>query len=293
VAIAIAIVVGAVWFAYRNCARGRGDRKGALRLACVVFVVEMAIFLCRAHFVLAFDTLFLFILAVSTALFASGFLWMLYLALEPYVRRNWPQIIISWTRLMAGRLRDPLVGRDVISGVALGMAWVLIFELGVLVSMRSGGRPQLANEDYLLGIREAAATWLGTVVGSILGTLLFFFLLVMLRVLVRNQWLAALLFVLIFAGPKVLAGSHMLTDAWVWASIYAIAAVAVVRLGFIVLAIGSFLADVLLNLPYTLDFSNWYASHCVFIVLTFLAAGVWGFYASLAGKPLWKDELFE
>jgi UPF0716 family protein affecting phage T7 exclusion len=91
-------------------------------------------------------------------------------------------------------------------------------------------------------------------------------LLVMLRVLVRNQWLAALLFVLIFAGPKVLASSHMPTDALVWGSIYAIAAVAVVRLGFIVRAIGSFMADVLLNLPYTLDFSNWYASHFVFIV---------------------------
>ena len=48
-AIAIAIVVSGVWFAVRNYQRGRGDRRGAFRLACVVFAVEMLICLCRAH----------------------------------------------------------------------------------------------------------------------------------------------------------------------------------------------------------------------------------------------------
>jgi hypothetical protein len=126
---------------------------------------------------------------------------MLYLALEPYVRRHWPQTIISWTRLMAGRLRDPLVGRDLISGVLLGMAWVLVFELGYLFDMRAGARPQFAASEYLLGTRGALAMWLSTVVVSIPGTLMFFFVLVLLRVLVRNRWLAAALFVVIFAAP--------------------------------------------------------------------------------------------
>jgi hypothetical protein len=36
-----------------------------------------------------------FILTISTALFFSGFAWVLYIALEPYVRRHWPQAIIS------------------------------------------------------------------------------------------------------------------------------------------------------------------------------------------------------
>jgi hypothetical protein len=29
----------------------------------------------------------------------------------------------------------------------------------------------------------------------------------------------------------------------------------------------------------------------MFLVLIFVALGAWGFYLSLAGKPLWKDEL--
>ena len=35
--------------------------------------------------------------------------WLYYLALEPYVRRLWPQALISWSRVLAGRVRDPLV----------------------------------------------------------------------------------------------------------------------------------------------------------------------------------------
>ncbi len=291
--LSIATLVGGIWFAVRNLARGRGDRKGAWRLACVVFAVEIATFLCRAHFVPAIDMVLLTIFAISTGLFASGVMWVLYIALEPYVRRNWPQTIISWTRLMSGRLRDPLVGRDLVFGVVMGMAWVLVFEVGSFFLMRTGTPPQLPTADYLLGTREATAEWLSRAVVSILGTLLFFFTLVLLRVLVRNRWVAAALFVAIFTTPQVLRSDHIVVESIVWTAIYVIAAIAVVRFGLVVPGIAVFMTNVLLNLPLTLDFSNWYAAHCLFIVLTFVAIGTWGFYTSLAGKPLWKDELFE
>ena len=170
---AIVVVVGGLWFAMRNLARGRGDRRGAWRLACVVFAVQIATFLCRAHFVADRNVLLLTVMAVSTGLFAAGAMWLLYIALEPYVRRNWPQTIISWTRLTAGRLRDPLVGRDLVTGVVMGMAWILVFEAGVLFRMRTGAPPQLPVAEYLLGTREAAAVWLNRVVNSISAGFLF------------------------------------------------------------------------------------------------------------------------
>ena len=40
--------------------------------------------------------------------------FVVYLALEPYVRRTWPVILITWSRLVSGQLRDPLVGRDLL-----------------------------------------------------------------------------------------------------------------------------------------------------------------------------------
>jgi hypothetical protein len=286
-------VAAGVWFAIRNLARGRGDRKNAWRLACIAFALGMVTFFFRVHFVASLSMLLLMILAISTSLFVAGALWVLYIALEPYVRRNWPQTIISWTRLMDGQIRDPLVGRDLVSGVVMGMSWVLVYEVGLWFRMRQGAPPQFPSSSYLMGMREAAGNWLSTLGISILGTLLFFFTLVLLRVVVRNRWVAAALFVAIFTLPKVLGSNHVVTDSVIWVTIYTIAAVGIVRFGLIVLGVSSLMANVLLNLPYSKDFSNWYASQSVFIALLFVAIGAWGVYTSLAGQPLWKDELFD
>jgi Protein kinase domain len=286
-------VAAGVWLAIRNLARGRGDRKNAWRLACIAFTLGMATFWLRAHFVASLETLLPIILAISTSLFVAGALWVLYIALEPYVRRNWPQTIISWTRLMSGRFRDPLVGRDVVLGVGMGMSWVLVYELGLWFRMRHGAPPEFPSYDYLMGTREAFGNWLSTLAVSILGTLLFFLTLVLLRVVVRNRWVAAALFVAIFTIPHLVGSDHIVVDTIVWVTIYSIAAIGVVRFGLIVLGVSSLMANVLLNLPYTLDFSNWYASQSLFIALIFVAIGAWGVYTSLVGKPLWKDELLD
>jgi hypothetical protein len=114
-----------------------------------------------------------------------------------------------------------------------------------------------------------------------------------LRVLVRNRWVAAALFVVIFSAPKILGSDHVVLEAIVWVTVYGIAAFAVVRFGLIVLGTATFMANTLLNVPYTLDFSNWYAAHCLLIVVTFVAVAVWGLYNALAGQKLWKDELLD
>ena len=65
------------------------------------------------------------------------------------------------------------------------------------------------------------------------------------------------------------------------------------RFGLIVLAAASFTANVLLNAPYTLDFSVWYTPNVIGVILSFVALAVWGFYTSLAGQRILNDELFE
>jgi hypothetical protein len=130
-------------------------------------------------------------------------------------------------------------------------------------------------------------------VGGLLGVLMFFFILVFLRVLVRNAWISAGLFIVLFTVPKVLASNHRLVDAPVWAIIYLIAAFAVVRFGLIALATATFTANVLLNVPFTLDSADWYAPSSILIGLSFAALSLWGFSAALAGQKLIKEERFE
>jgi hypothetical protein len=284
---------GGIWLAYRNYSRGKGDRRGAARMAKVVFALEMVVFAARAQLSFSGETLGLVVMAISTGLFVAGALWVLYIALEPYVRRKWPQTIVSWTRLLSGKLRDPMVGRDVLFGTLLGLAWTMVFFVGYLFDIRAGERPLLPQLDYLEGIRATVSVWLGNIIGALAGLLMFFFVLVLLRVVVRNRWLAAALFVIIFTTPKILGSEHPLIDGPVWMIIYGIAAFAVVRFGLIVLAMAGFTANVLLNVPHNVDFSAWYTPSVVCVLLSFVAIAVWGFYAALGGQKVLKDELFE
>jgi serine/threonine-protein kinase len=280
----------AIRVARQNYRQGRGDRAGALRLAIVMFGLEMLLWLCRGHFVFSYDEFFLFVMAVSTGLFVSGTTWMLYLALEPWVRRRWPQTIISWSRLLSGQFRDPLVGRDVLFGVMLGVVWILIFQIRYIPMMRMGAAPGVGQMEYMEGGRTALGAWLMQIPTSILGTLQFFFLLLGLKVLLRKDWIAAVAFVALFALPRGLTSSYMSVELPAWILIYAVAVLLVYRFGLVPLACAIFTVNMLVNLPFASDISAWYMSASVLAVLSIVALAGWGFYHSLGGEPLWRPE---
>ncbi|MGA2019713.1 MAG: serine/threonine-protein kinase [Candidatus Sulfotelmatobacter sp.] len=291
IALTLGFFFGVIRVAQLNYRQGRGDREGALRLASVMFALEIVLWLCRGHMVAGIDTLGALLIAVSTALFVSGTTWMLYLALEPWVRRRWPQTIISWSRLLSGQFRDPLVGRDILFGVMLGVIWVLIIQIRSIVVMHMGASPPLYQSEYLMGGREALGAWLIQIPASILGTLQFFFLLLGLKFLLRKDWLAALAFVAIFALAQGLTSSHVAVELPMWILIYAIAVLIVYRFGLIPLAGAIFTVNMLSNVPFTADFSAWYMSTFALTLLSVVALAGWGFYHSLGGEPLWTPEI--
>ena len=47
---------------------------------------------------------------LGLALVPGAFAGVMYIALEPYVRWRWPQLLIGWIQVLTGHLRDPLVG---------------------------------------------------------------------------------------------------------------------------------------------------------------------------------------
>src|SRR5580693_4570409 len=282
------VVGGAALLARQNYVRGRGDRRGAFRLAYVVFAALMLLWLCEGHMVASPIVLLPFTVAISTALFFSGLMWILYLSLEPYVRRHWPQTLVSWSRLVMGQLRDPLVGRDFLLGVILGDVLVLIFRVSRALMIGKGAAPELNSTDYLVGGRHALGAALYQIPGAIQGTLLFFFILFVLRVLLRKEWLAAAVFVAIWTTLKTLGSDYPWIEGPAWTLIYAVAAMVVFRFGFVALAVGLFVTDMLLNVPLTFDFSSWYANSTLLPLLIVAALALWGFYNALAGQKLWK-----
>jgi hypothetical protein len=154
--------VVAMLLALRNLRLRRGDRRGALRLS--LFLVA------AGTLSNALETGDLSALSRGPALviFVPAFVWVLYIALEPHIRRVWPETMIAWSRLLAGHVRDPLVGRDVLVGVLVAIGNALILSLHVLLRRWSGRPPQFpvgassnpfdgmaATSDLLLGGRHA------------------------------------------------------------------------------------------------------------------------------------------
>lgn len=121
------LMIAAALVARANVKAGRGDRLGARRLAGVALLLPVIGWVFGAHHVpdvgieqgRLFET-------VAQSLFGAGMLWVFYLAAEPYVRRSWPHILITWSRLLGGRFRDALVGRDLLVGAACGVAMTVI-----------------------------------------------------------------------------------------------------------------------------------------------------------------------
>jgi serine/threonine protein kinase len=287
----IAGLAGGCWAARRNYLRGRGDHEGAMRLAIVVFVLEMALFFCHSHLATFGDAIGLTILATSTALFLSGAVWVFYMAIEPWVRRLWPKTIVSWTRILSGSFRDPVVGRDILLGVALGVIWILVFTAQSIFTMRIGAAPGIGSTDVLMGGRTALAGWLRQWPQSIQSALFFFLLLLGLWAILRKQWLAAIVFVAIFAVPRGLASSYASIELPALILVYAIAVLIVIRFGLVPLVIAIFTVDMISNVPFSADLSTWYMTTSILALLSVVAIAAWGFYYSLGGQPVWKLEM--
>src|SRR5262249_4891211 len=102
-----------------NLLQGRADVRTAARMGMVIVALTLA-----ARFAAGWHAPGPFVLA-TPALGLSVMKWVivggLYLGLEPVVRRRWPWRLTGWVRLFNGRLRDPLVGRDVLIGLAGGL----------------------------------------------------------------------------------------------------------------------------------------------------------------------------
>jgi hypothetical protein len=195
--------------------------------------------------------------------------------------------------MSGGRIRDPLVGRDVLFGTVLGVSWCLIFIINNVVLSKFGSAPSLGSTVYFQGSRQAVGAILAQIPNSVTGTLIFFFLIFLLRAILRKQWLAAAGFVLIYTAIKCLGSDYPWVEAPFVIVVYGIAALVVSRFGLVALAAGIFVADLLGNLPATANFSAWYASGPILSLVVVTVLAFWAFHTSLAGRPIFSQELFD
>jgi serine/threonine-protein kinase len=287
----LSVAIVACLLARRNVRLGRGDRRGASRLAAFILGTGMIEWAFSTNHVPGFSELSLFIMGLSWAMFGAGVLWMLYLALEPYVRRRFPHTIISWSRVLAGSLQDPLVGRDLLIGALSGIGGALLAQCGSLFVQARGAPPLLAALEPLLGARYATAQLMESLNLAILTSLALFLLLFLLRVLLRRQWLAAGAFVLMLDVAAAMMSEHPDIEALRVALALVLLVFVLMRFGLLALATGLCVYNLLGHFPITPDLGAWYSNAGLFALGIIAALAVYGFRTALGGRPLFKDEL--
>jgi serine/threonine-protein kinase len=298
-ALIVGLAFGALLLARRNLRLKRGDRKGALRVALFVFAAYSLARLFRADHLAGFWPL---ITVFAYPLAFAALIWVFYIALEPYARRQWPRILISWGRLLAERWRDPMIGRDVLVGVAAGALGVCLFIVWQHVGTALGqpGWPVGSSP-----VPEALSSWRNTAYrvfvnlhGATLHSILRLFLLVLLRVLLRRErWaLAGWGVLLALTQPLTFEGYSMiraLADAAFVVASVLIDIVVLTRFGLLGLATEYFVGFLLLEVPLTFDASLWWAPRGWVVLTVLTALAVYGFRTSLAGKPAFGRDWLE
>ena len=279
------LLVGGSLLARRNLRLGRGDRRGALRVAAFIFTCFMLDWALATRHVGNISEYPLFIQGLGQALFLAALSWLIYIALEPLIRRRWPDSLIAWTRLLSGRLTDPLVGRVLLAGALVGVFRAILSEVGELTRRAFEATPPIPPFPWNLTLRGPRAVADHLVAGPAVTMLLalgFALLFFLLRAVLRKEWLAAGAFALIMAVP--LEGGGLI--AWALGLVGTAALILVfLRFGLLALVFGNYFHH-FLEFPLTTDSSAWYAGTSLFLLLVLAALAVYGFRIALAGRPM-------
>jgi serine/threonine-protein kinase len=296
------ILAGAVLLAARNLRRGRGNPGGAARVGAAILTVTVVAWLLGGHHSLPVDPVQLDLVVGTGGWFALSY-GLGYLALEPAVRRRWPWRLTAWGRLLAGRLRDPMVGRDVLIGLAAGVAGVLIPRAGWLSAEWAGVPPPpplTGIEAVDVHVPGPPAPLLFLVIqptGLLFVALVYLLLSFLFFLVLRREWLAWGAVWLIWVAPAAgkLLGPSSAGNAlsvfgvglMIGLSIFVLA-----RFGLLALTSALCCWGLLSMVPLTADLSAWYAYQGEIVALVIVGLAIYGFLIATRGQRLFRAGFF-
>jgi hypothetical protein len=292
VAVVLLLLGTALVLARRNLRAGRADRRGAARLAAYIAITGTVAWIVGAHHVASVDSeIDSFILRGGLLAFITSTLWMVYIALEPSVRRFWPDGLLGWSRLLAGHIHDPRVGRDVLTGLAFGV----VLSLSDLI--RATLLPWLGYPapiplyglfvQLLDGSGQLLRAWIYWSLGGIQAALLTVLVVVVLRLVLRWTWLSLGVTALMLCLPSV----RYMGGSGPWIFLFpivngALLTLVAVRFGLLPLVVTFVTWEAVTTVPVVPVLSSWAAGASLWTFGGLVALALFGYYASRAGQPL-------
>ncbi len=280
--------------AWRNLKNRRADMQGAWRLAGFVFAIVMATWVLGATHVAEQWEAYNLTLVLAWASLAALFLWMMYVALEPFVRRRTPELLISWSRVLAGKFRDPMVGRDLLAGAAVALLIRMLSRLDIpyaLLRHLPPPAPSAPTPILVTSAPVAFAQILSLVSNAIFNGLALLFVFVIFQRIVRNKWVAAVVFIAFWVARSVLAGG-LSSPAFIGGLMsLVLLVVLLMRFGLLAIVAEVFFESIQLA-PYTLQGSVWYAWMGWLAVAVAMGLVIFAARNALAGNSLFGKVAF-
>ena len=275
--------------ARRNLRLGRGDRRGAFRIAAVMLATAVLNWILSAHHVPSPAEGWMLLNALTAPVFFAAFVWLAYIAIEPIVRRRSPELLFSWSRLLSGRFRDPLVGRDVLAGILVGAAMSLVLVLTYAAPRwinLAGMTPLPPASQMMLGPAAVLASIVQVCFTVMLNCLGIMTLFALGQVLLRRKWLAVGFgFLLIAVLSTSFIGENFAAEVPGILVFAVLLTYVTVRFGVLALLVAFGVFQLLIQNPQTLDISRWYAGRGFLVVGLILALALFAFRAALGGRP--------
>ena len=294
VVIILLALFGSALLARRNLLLGRGDRRGAWRVAIAFFLVRMLVWAFASHHNgHAERELDLFLTQLALAVFFAAFLWLLYVAFEPFVRKKWPGWIISWSRLLAGDYRDPLVGRDLLIGSVIGAGLIAIAGVGRIAPNWIGQATPatITPATHIIDTHLFFGRFSLQLSAGLFFAFICLFLLLVFVAVLRSEVLS-----MITLGILISVMGTLITDSTlIMVPFNVVSAILVVyalyRYGLLALISALFVAHLSIFFPMTTDFTAWYASDFTIALAICVVLGGYAAYTSVGGSKVFALEM--
>jgi hypothetical protein len=284
----LGLTAAAAFVGWHNVQRKRGYVSGALAVGAFALATHLVLVFAANVPTDRWGFINSLYLAVSMALHTAFRVFVFYLALEPFARRHWPGALISWTRLLEGRIHDPAVGREFLVGTFAALGAIAIFvavgwSFDALGVQTADAVPYLTTAGLgspLQSACEIAHLWGDAVMYMGIALLL----LVALRVLVRRAWLGNGLWIVLFFLLMSAGQLEDLASDLVALTSLVVFLLLLTRLGF--LAVVAFAGTLVttMSLPQTLRPDDWTFGTGVLSLLVLLGLVTWAYRAAVGGR---------
>jgi len=230
-------------------------------------------------------------------LLGAAIVGLMYVALEPFVRRRWPQLLVSWNRLLSGRVRDPRVGSDLLIGAAFGVAIGLAM---LVISVAPGwfgwNPPRPIAIEYTAlsyGVRGVAANYFWHLADVVGVPMIVLFMAVLLRAVLRKTWLALTVGAVLVSFVMSGAGDSSMITLLMWMLVAGVVLICLVRFGLVATMSLVFFQDLIFKFPLTLDLSAWYVGQSALALVIAGGVAVYAFVLALGGRPVFQRGLLD